>query len=128
MTRFQWLWFGYIVTATSLLMFALERSVRKMGKSLSPARGRLIPLPAVLCIASMVLYVAFPPKDPYVGESVSSPVLLLGLLAMFLLPVLVAVPARQFATYIPLCWGTYLLWSIVVFWPFMLLCGVPLQD
>jgi hypothetical protein len=127
MTQFQWLWLAYIVFATSLLVFALERSVRKINMSLSLSRGRFIPTPAILCIASMFLYVVAPPKDPDVGSSLADPVLLLGLLAMFFLPILVAVPAKTFPAYIPVCWGTYLLWSIIVFWPFMLFCGVPLQ-
>jgi hypothetical protein len=77
----------------------------------------------------MLFYVAFPPKNPYTDSSFLSDVFLLfGLLAMFFLPLLVAVPAKTFPRYIPACWGAYLLWALVVFWPFMLRCGVPFQD
>ena len=77
----------------------------------------------------MVSYRAFNYTTPYEdNDPIGNALIVFGLVSLFILPVIVASPIKSFWRHIPAVWGFYMAWIGFVFFPYMLYCGVPLQD
>ena len=123
------LWFSYVVLTTGFLVFLLDKLIRARTSKMNTFRKAFIPFPALCLLGSMVTYVIFNSQTPYEDKDpIGNALLLSGLLSIIILPIIVASPMKSFWRHIPAVWGLYVTWLIFVFFPHMLLCGVPLQD
>lgn len=133
--------FVYVTGASFGLIVLLEYQMIKQAKGgLSAWRRMFIGLPIMLLLAanidgilSLNAYVAATPGAYFIrypGDEMwnTDRFFYAGMAAGFLCPFLLKVPFKKLPMGVASVWVVYVVWMFFVFTPFLLLCGVPLQD
>ena len=113
---------------STCLIARIERSIRFHSGKLTISQRVFTCLPVILLLFSAIFYLwdilSSKTQDSFATDST----LVIGLLSALILPFVVAPPLKKCGTYIPFCWGLYILWFFFVFYPLMLVCGVPFRN
>jgi hypothetical protein len=124
----KFLFLLYIGSASVGVIALVELSVRESCGKLNLFRKIFVCIPVFLLMSSMIFYIlddkSFKSENRFFTDST----LFLGLFSILILPFVVATPLRKCWNCIGPCWGLYIFWFIFAFFPYMLFCGVPLQD
>ena len=124
----QIIFLAYVGLLSACLIALIERSIRFHCGKLTIRQRVFTCLPTILLLFSAIFYLWDILSSKTQEGFITNATLVIGLLSIMILPFAVATPFKKCWACMPSCWGLYILWIFIVFYPLMLVCGVSFRD